>query len=205
MKNTINRRSFVQGLFGAVFVGVITKAEADNMDTDTLKRDAALMNLSSLSREQMEQAANDPVDEEMRLVVSLAAQLTNPGSTNEVKCYAAYFLGQLNYRESVPPLLANITLMPTRRTTDFAIPRWFDFPAVEALSHLGNLGVAGALDLLKTTNDPDVRACSLRVLRENLNYPGVAEVILKDTLAIETDANAKQHLQQAIDANKAMA
>ena len=204
MKNTINRRTFVQGLLGAALVGAITAAHADSTDADVLKKDAALMNLSSLSREQMDQVAADTMHEELRLVASLAAQLTNSASTNEVKCYAAYLLGGLHYRESVPPLLANINLKPGRGVTDFAIPLWFDFPAVEALSRLGNFGVDGALDLLKTTDDPSVRARSIEVLRGTLTYPGVAEVILKDALARETDADVRHHFQLAIVANKDM-
>ena len=198
----INRRTFVQGFLGAAFISTLTEARAHSTRVTMLDRVAALKSLGSLSREQIEQAATDITHEDLKLVASLAAQLTNPASTNEVKCYAAYLLGGLNYRDSVPPLLANINLKSTKISTDFAIPLWFDFPAVEALSRLGSFGVAGVLELLKTTNDADVRARSLEVLKSTLKYPGVAEVILRDALAVETDANAIHHLHLAIAANK---
>ena len=121
------------------------------------------------------------------------------GNTNsEVRCYAAYLLGQRRISDAAPALAQMITLEAAFRDNPH---EWFwgKNPAVEALIKIGDPAIADVLRNLQESNDAKVRELSMRVIYHiDRKDKGFVRLRLEKALAVQDNTEKKARLQTAL-------
>lgn len=96
-----------------------------------------------------------------RIQEVLLNQLTS--TDNEVRCYAAFLLGEYRFPQAADSLARIINLEAKVRRTSREW-YWDQYPVVEALIKIGNPSIAPVIRNLRENDDEQVRELSLKVL-----------------------------------------
>ena len=126
--------------------------------------------------------------------------LSHLGSTNkDVRCYAAYLLGEYRFPQAATSLSQVIDLKSDVRQNT---REWFWdlYPAVEALIKIGNPSISAVIRNLEESDDPKVRELSLKVISYVEKDKDIAQLRLKKALEAQPDSKKKTRLEVAIRA-----
>lgn len=124
--------------------------------------------------------------------------LTSLGSGDpQVQYAAAYLLGFHRYSEAINDLAAVITLHNEETELNKRLPRWGEFPVVEALIRIGKPSVRAMLANLETSDDANVRGLSARVIFY-VEGPDLSKIVVENAVNAQTDPDKKKRLQDAL-------
>ena len=120
------------------------------------------------------------------------------GSTNnDVKCCAAYLLGEYRFSQAAGALSQVINL-ESRIHLNAREWFWDHHPAMEALVKIGNPSIPVVIQNLEDSDDVQVRELSVTVIHRIEKDKDIAELRLQKALEAQTDAKKKARLQSAL-------
>ena len=141
-------------------------------------------------------------DERTRLGRQLMKILTDPKSSNFVRCTAAYYLGEMRFSEAADVLAGQIALEDTSESTiSLNILSWP--PALDALAKIGSASLPALIRNLSESDDSEVRDLSLTLVLRIDGDKEIAELRLQKALAVQTDPAKKARLQSALQTLRA--
>ena len=136
-----------------------------------------------------------------QVIKQLLKLLNAPNSSNNVKRYAAYYLGQLRAVEAIDCLAAQITLkpnFPVGGSLYVVESPWNGEPAVGALITIGTPSIPAAIRNLAESDNAKVRKLSLQVLVRIDGDRDISQLRVQKALKAEKDSQKQARLQTAL-------
>jgi len=134
------------------------------------------------------------MDQRRQLIVRLLNIFRDGTASDDQKCTAAFYLGQMHASEAVDDLATNITMPPVR--SDFIQTVMPSIPV--ALVKIGTPAIPALIQNLQESDDAKVRELSLKVLYTIEGDKDVVQFRLQKTSSVQTDQAKKLRLQAAI-------
>jgi hypothetical protein len=140
---------------------------------------ASISNAQALPKGDERQAAIDAREDRAKKCSMFLNVLTSPSAAEEIRCYAAYALGELRSSEAVSALIERLGLRGDNFPQD-TIALFGKYPCAEALVKIGNSSLPALQDFLGRTDVKQVaeRELALRVLLA-IDGPEIAETRLR--------------------------
>jgi hypothetical protein len=155
--------------------------------------------------EEFEQATFNVQKRRSELIGFLKRMLRRE-TDNEKKIRICYLLGEYRATEAINDLTHHITLEADVKPFSTEIPRWFKYPAQEALVKCGTRSVPPMILNLETSNDELVRELSATViwhvigagLPREIDGRDYARMIVQNAIDKQSDPVKKEKLQAAL-------
>ena len=154
-----------------------------------------IASLGKLAGQEREALLRDNSENLRQIQTSLLNQL---GSTdNEVRCCAAYLLGEYRFPRAAVSLSQAITLEAQIRANG---REWFwnRYPAVEALMKIGSPAIPAMIQNLEESDDATVRDLSLKVIYSIERDKEITTLRLHRALDTQKDSQKQVRLQFAL-------
>lgn len=182
-------------LFG---IGAIGSGKAPSMPATTRPSFAALDDKAASI------AADEIVANYRALEQELTAQLDSDKTPPRRKVLLVYALGQLRSRWAVASLVNIVDFRAPFIDPKIDVARWGEYPAVDALTAIGDAAVVRIVEVLPNEKDPArVRLMLTVIWQVEGSAPGRAW--LEDALAAAQGDAAKQNLRNALTAFQKLA
>jgi len=136
------------------------------------------------------------VDEQRREMLAVLVKHLDTSRSQNVKAAAIYLIGRYRLSDGVNELIKRLDFDSGARPARGPEPLWEQYPAVEALITIGQPSVPAVKELLATDPNDLRRSLAVKVLRY-VEGPDVADFILRNAQANETDAARNANLSEA--------
>ena len=170
-------------------MGQATKTESECI----AKRIEAIKTLTERERDGL---VLDSLNDKQRIQKSLLGCLDS--TDTELRCAAAYLLGEYRVPEAAIALSRIITLEPRLRPTA-AEWLWDGHPVPEALLKIGSPSIPPLVSNLEDSNDRNVRETSLDLIRRIDGDKDITRLRLQKAKDAQQDPFKKDRLQAALD------
>ena len=127
-------------------------------------------------------------------VRELTAYLQNNSVSEDKKVYVCFLLGVYRAEDAVWALGDCITLESKKQDKKGGIPRWFNYPAKDALVRIGKAGEKVALFKLASEKNELARKLFCQVIKE-IEGKKIGLIRLQDAIDAETDPVKKENLR----------
>jgi hypothetical protein len=138
------------------------------------------------------------VDEQRDELLAVLIRHLNTTTSASIKTAAIYLIGRHRLSNGVRELIKQIDFDSESQSRGSPLPLWGQYPAMEALIHIGQPAVSAAIELLAADMNNLRRDLAVKVIRYVENAE-IARFILAQAQSNETDQNRKANFQDAID------
>jgi len=138
------------------------------------------------------------VDEQRDELLTVLIRHLNTATTASTKTATIYLIGRHRLLNGVRELIKQIDFESESQSHGSPLPLWGQYPAMEALIHIGQPAVSAAVELLGKEMNDLRRDLAVKVVHY-VEDAEIAKFILTRAHAAETDPNRKANLQDAIE------